>query len=436
MNAPAQQLTFREVLQLTAFRRLWFGQIVSLFGDFLAIFTLLTVAAYRLHGTAAQVTMISIAFMIPFAFIGPVAGVFVDRWNLKRTMITSDLLRAGLALMLVFAPNLNSIYVILFLLSAVSAFFIPAQSVTLRNIVPPHGLLGANALMQQVMQIIRIITPALTGLLVNWLGEKTVYAIDSFSFIFSAAMIASIVINRQMAAPAPQQKATVNSIIHDLGAGMRFIFTHASISFVMISITAGMFAISSFGPLIAVYIRDDLTPGEQLLNFIYRFTSDDTPSHAREIIFGLINALIGVGMIFGTLFINRFARTRSKSRLVIEGLLGIGLSVVLMAAFPSVWLTALANFGIGIGAALIMIPSQTLIQQETPMELVGRVSSSVWSLLSVAQLVGLVLSGSLAQRLGIIRLFYLSAGFLVLIAVFGHFKLQRTPATQHATQPR
>jgi MFS family permease len=347
--------------------------------------------------------MISIAFMIPFAFIGPIAGVFVDRWNLKRTMVVSDLIRAGLALLLIFTANLNGIYVILLLLSTVSTFFIPAQSVTLRAIVPPHGLLAANALMQQIMQVIRIISPALAGTMVATLGEQTIYLIDSASFLFSAAMIASIVIEREQS-PTNQQSNTVGSILSELGAGMKFIFTHASISFVMISLAAGMFAISSFGPLIAVYVRDYL--------------------HASEAVFGVINTLIGVGMIIGTFCINRFAATRSKSRLLVEGLLGIGLSVALMAAFTNIPVAALGNFGIGFGAAFIMIPSQTLIQQETPMELVGRVSSSVWSLLSVAQLFGLALSGSLAQKLGIITLFYLSAALLALIAIFGHFHLQ------------
>lgn len=405
MASPTSQLSLKDVFAINSFRRLWYGQLVSLFGDFLAVFAVLTVATYQFNGTPAQVTMISISFMIPFAFIGPVAGVFVDRWNLKRTMIISDLLRSALAVLLIFAPNLNSIYLILFALSAVSTFFIPAQSVTLRTIVPHEGLLSANALMQQAMQLIRVIAPFLAGSLVALVGAKPIYIFDSLSFCFSALMIAAIVIQREQTAPTTQKKMTVSSVTFDLFAGMRFIFTHASISFVMISLTAGMFAISSFGPLIAVYVRDLL--------------------HASEAVFGIINTLIGVGMIFGTLFINRFAQRRAKSRLVIEGLLGIGLSVAVIAAFTNIGIAALGNFGIGVGAAFIMIPSQTLIQQETPMELIGRVSSSSWSLISVAQLFGLALSGSLAQKLGIIRVFYASAALLVLIAVFGYFQLQR-----------
>src|SRR5438552_1665213 len=113
MTPPTPQLSLREVLKLKPVRTLWLAQIVSVFGDFLVLFAVLSVASFRLHATPAQITFISIAFMIPFALIGPLAGVFVDRWNVKRTMIASDLIRAALALGLVFTTSLNQIYAIL-----------------------------------------------------------------------------------------------------------------------------------------------------------------------------------------------------------------------------------------------------------------------------------------------------------------------------------
>src|SRR6185503_18052787 len=179
MSATAPtQLTIREVLKLKPVRRLWAAQVVSVFGDFLAIFAVLSYVSFNLHATAAEVTGISVAFMIPFALIGPVAGVFVDRWNVKRTMIASDLIRAALALGLVFSASIGQIYVILFLLSAVSAFFVPAQTVTLRTIVPPQGLLAANSLVQQAFQIMRIFSPALAGAMVGWFGAGSCYYVD------------------------------------------------------------------------------------------------------------------------------------------------------------------------------------------------------------------------------------------------------------------
>ena len=147
MAAEIKQLSFGEVLALRPVRYLWIARLVSIFGDFLALFAVLSDVSFRLKATPAQVTLISVAFLMPFALLGPVAGVFVDRWDAKRTMIWSDLIRAALALGLLFASGLNQIYAILFALSAVSTFFLPAQTIMIRSVTPREGLMAANALM-------------------------------------------------------------------------------------------------------------------------------------------------------------------------------------------------------------------------------------------------------------------------------------------------
>ena len=406
MTAETKQLSFGEVLALRPVRLLWIAQVVSIFGDFLALFAVLSDVSFRLKATPAQVTLISVAFLIPFALLGPVAGVFVDRWDAKRTMISSDLIRAALALGLVFASGLSQIYAILFALSAVSTFFVPAQTIMIRSVTPREGLMAANALMQQAFQVVRIISPAIAGAMVNWVGAKPAYYFDGVSFTFSAAMIAAIAVSRataDTAAAAPAESGKLKSILNDLIAGARFIFTHATISFVILAMAAGMFALSCFAPLIAIYVRDTLK--------------------STEFQFGVINSMIGVGMIFATQFITRFAKNRSKSLLVVAGLLGMGVAVMVMASIGHVAVAAIGAFGIGFGAIFIIVPTQTLMQQETPVELVGRVSSSFMSVLSVSQLLGLIISGSLTERLGIRNLFFASAAMLVLFACFGYLRL-------------
>src|SRR3954449_4606280 len=100
MATPASTLGFRDVLKTTAVRRLWIAQIVSIFGDFLAIFAVFSVVTFQLHGTATQVSMIMAAYLFPLAVISPVAGVFVDKWNIKATMIASDVIRGFLVVAL------------------------------------------------------------------------------------------------------------------------------------------------------------------------------------------------------------------------------------------------------------------------------------------------------------------------------------------------
>src|SRR5262249_46616292 len=161
--APPAPMSFKDVLGLTVMRRVWFAQVISLLGDFLALFAVVSLVSFRPHGTPAQVTGVQIAYMLPLALLGPIAGVFVDRWPLKPTLVWSDLIRAALVIVLLFTTTMWQIYLVLVALSCVSSFFAPAQSVTIRSHVPREGLLSANALMQIAMTGVRIVGPATAG---------------------------------------------------------------------------------------------------------------------------------------------------------------------------------------------------------------------------------------------------------------------------------
>ena len=402
--------TEKTILKYKPFRTLWMAQSVSVFGDFLALFGVISLITFRWHGTPVQVTTVTIAFALPLAIISPIAGVFVDHLNVKRLMIASDLIRAVLILMLVFTRNVTQISVIFFVLSSVSSFFSPAQSVTLRTIVPPEGLLSANALMMQAFYIVRLLSPATAGALVAWLTEKSCFYLDAASFIFSAAMISTLSVIRPARA---QGEKTVKSLAQDFLAGNKFIFTHAGLAFVFIAMAVAMFVLSSFSPLMSIYIRDSL--------------------HAGSFMFGAISAMVGVGMIVGTQLITRLAGSGSKPYVVLGGLFLLGLGAGLLGAFRNTAMAALSTFTMGFGIAFVWIPAQTMSQQETPPAMVGRVSSTFMSLIAVSQVFGLLLSGYLAQRIGIRAVFIACAGVLGVISFVGHFLMRgRTPHTSDA----
>src|SRR6202789_904633 len=186
-------LSMGDVLRIPMMRRLWYAQVVSVFGDFLALFAVISILTFKLHATAEQVTGVQIAYMLPIAVLGILAGVFVDRWPLKPTMVSSDSIRAVLCLLLIFAHSAWHFYAVLAAISVVSSFFGPAQGVAIRSAVPLHGLRSANALMQQVMFGMRIIGPAIASFMVAYLGAISCYVLDSLSFIGSACLIASVV---------------------------------------------------------------------------------------------------------------------------------------------------------------------------------------------------------------------------------------------------
>ena len=394
-------MSLKEVLRHKPVRRLSAAQVVSIFGDFLAIFAIFSVVSFRMHATATEVSLILVSFLLPLAIVGPLAGVFVDRWNVRRTMIASDLIRAVLAAFLVLATDVREIYVILFLMSSVSSFFIPAQSVTLRTIVPPAGLMSANTLMQSAVQLMQVISPAIAGVLVATVSPSACFWLDTVSFLFSASMIYTLTIDRE-----PSKKPmNLANVLQEMNAGMKFIFTHSAVSFVIISLTAGMFAIRCFFALIAVYVRDVLRGGSSL--------------------FGSISSLVGIGIILGSQFIHRFARQRSKGHLVILGLLGIGVSIVLMAIFSNVPVTMAATLGIGFWVGFLIVPTQVLLQEETPKDMLGRVTSSMMSVMSLSQVLAMSGAGPIAENIGLRNLYYLSAALLLGIAGYGYLRLPK-----------
>ena len=398
---PAPSL--RSVFAQPNFRKLWLAQFVSIFGDFLALFGVISLITFRWHGNAVQVTYLLISYMLPLAIISPVSGVFVDRWNVKRVMITSDLARGVLALLLVRVTDLAQLCAIFVALALFSSFFTPAQSVTLRTLVPKESLLAANALMSQAFYSVRLLSPVVAGALVAWLTEKSCFYLDAFSFFFSAAMVATLLIAR---APAAGSRS-LRGFFTDLTSGNRFIFTHPSLAFVITSMVSAMFVMSCLSPLFSIYVRDIL--------------------HSGTFLYGVVSSAVGVGLIVGTQVVTRFGRGLSKKSIVIAGLVACGIGVALLGIFSTIAAAIATTFAMGFGIAFVVVSSQTLMQQETPPQMLGRVSSSFMSVFSLAQVLGLLLSGRLAVWLGIRQVFLACAAALALIAALGYSRHKPAP---------
>ena len=417
-----EPMSMGEVLRIPTMRRLWYAALVSTFGDFLALFAVIGVLTFKLKATPQQVTGVQISYMLPIAVLGVLAGVFVDRWPLKVTLVTSDFLRAGLCLLLLTAHGTISFYLVLATISVVSSFFGPAQGVVLRSAVPAHGLRSANALMQQVMFGMRIVGPAMAGFLVGWFGPNTCYIADSASFIASGSLIASLAISRGR--PAAQAAAVLDKdspvagqsgvarVLADMRVGIGFIVHHAGVLFVLLALASGMFVLGCFGPLIAVYIRDSL--------------------HASTRTFGYISPMIGIGMFAGINALTTFGKKIGNATLVYSGLAGIAAGLCVLTGLTHIWSTVIANLMIGVAVSGIIVPATTMMQQETPPALMGRVGSTFMSLIFTAQISGLILSGLIADRIGVRHVFALCAVMLAVLMTAGRLWMEPKPAVSAA----
>ncbi len=414
----------RAVLALPTMRRLWYAQIVSVFGDFVALFAVITVMTFKLHASPQQITGVQISYLLPIALLGVISGVFVDRWPLKPTLVCSDFLRAGLVLMLLVVHNFWGYYLALAAISVVSSVFSPAQGVAIRAAVPMHGQRSAQALMQQVMFIMRIIGGPIAAGLVAYASAKSCFLVDSASFVASGSLIASLALSLPATAMAEavlkssgvgvdvtRPKSAIAKVWADMWEALSFIVHHAALLFVIVALAAGMFVLGCFGPLIAVYVRDTL--------------------HASTKTFGFTSAMIGLGLLVGVNSLNALAKHVRNTSLVYFGLGGIAAGTAILAGVPHLYATLPGLFFIGFAVSGIVVPSQAMIQEETPPAMLGRVGSTVMSVIFTAQIAGLVLSGILASHTSVRRVFALCTVMLLVQLAAG--KLWMAPK-EHAAE--
>ncbi|HEY4358681.1 MAG TPA: MFS transporter [Acidobacteriaceae bacterium] len=405
-------LSLAAVLRIAPMRRLWYAQVVSSFGDFVALFAVMTIMTFTMHATPQQITGVQIAYMLPIAVLGIISGVFVDRWPLKPTMVSSDFIRAGLCLLLILVHNVWGFYAVLAAISVVSSVFTPAQGIAVRSAVPLHGMRSAQALMQQVMFIMRIIGAPLASLLLVRFTAISCFIIDAVSFVASGLFIVSVALKSTPKSavildPEKKEKTGLAKVLDDMKQGTSFIVHHAGLFFVIVAMAAAMFVLGCFGPLIAVYVRDIL--------------------HASTKTFGITSAMIGVGLMAGINVLTMAAKRVSNNVLVYTGLIGIAVGTSIMAGIPHIAAAVVGLLIIGFAVGGIIVPSQTMIQEETPQSMLGRVGSTVMSLVFTAQILGLVLSGILADHISVRSVFALCAAMLVVLAIAGKVWMEPKP---------
>jgi MFS family permease len=397
----SQSVTFGEVLRNRRFLLLWLAQLVSSFGDWLAILAIFSMVTFRWNGSADDMAWVFVAFIGPLAILGPLAGVLVDRWDLKRTMVASDLARAVLAFALVFATDLWHLCLLMALLSTFSTIFLPAQGSMIPVLVKKEELLVANALNAQTVHLTKIIGTASAGFLISAFGEKPCFFIDSGSFVVSAALLLSIHASR----PARESAKGLGAAFRDLSEGVRFIWTHAALRFVLFAGAAAIFALGAFNALVAIFVRDIL--------------------HSESRLFGGLVSVIGAGTILGATAIGKFAQNTSRVHLVTLGITGVSVGVAMLATSTSGYAALATSLFLGFATAGVLIPVQSFTQEESPREMLGRVNSSAISLITLSQMVGIAIAGRLAEQFGIRKLYYGIAVLLLLIAALGYAYARR-----------
>jgi MFS family permease len=373
------------------FSALWVGQLISLFGDRVHQVAL-AFLVLRATNSVLAVALVFLAASLPNLVLGPVAGTFVDRWDHQETMVVSDLLRGAIVLLIPIAAvtNLALVYPLVFLVTAISLFFRPARTAIIPRIVPEDDLLTANSAMWLGDTMADVIGYPLAGLFVAFLGAGLPLAfwVDAGTYVASALLIASMAIpplHRVAAAAGEATASVLGRFVQELGEGWHFLRNETVLLANTLQATVAQFTLGVLVALTAVYAAEVLQRGQVEPTAAYAF----------------LETAIGVGNLIGGFAVGLIGTRLAKGRMVIWGYAAWGLCVALLAVAGQLPIAIGLMFGTGVANMVFIIPSQTLFQERTPADLIGRVVGFRFSLVFGSSTIAMAVAGILAGVFGV-----------------------------------
>ena len=425
------------VLALPEFRKLWLGQVFSQLADkFYIVLMVFLIAQYWVTATPpvdgalaeaagvlklniesrAQVitllaTGIYIANTIPAMVLGLVAGVWADRWRKREVMVASNAIRAGLAMLiplcLIDGPHWLGLswgywglLLITFLESVLTQFFAPAEQAAIPMLVPGPQLLAANSLYQATSMGATIVGFALGDpvlrLLQRLLASLGIrdgeFVLLPICYGLAALFIAAIRIQER---PQPCRGQTVWS---EIGDGLQVLRERATVRNAMLQL------VLLYSLLAALYVL-----AISLASAIRQLGPTQ---------FGTLLAMSGVGLALGAVAVAQVGHGFNRRRLASAGLGTIAWSLVLLGQFRgNLTFTLTLCAVLGVGAALLAIPAQTTVQEDTPEAMRGKVFGLQNNLINIALSLPLVLAGAVVSRYGLLPVLWGLAALALVAAL-------------------
>jgi MFS family permease len=360
------------------FLRLWIGQFVSVIGDKITQIAL-AILVYEATGSMLQMGIMLGVSALPSFLFGVFAGVCVDRWDRRRTMIAADLVRAALVLTIPFVVGFGIawVYVIAFGVATVSVLFEPAKRSLIPDLVAHDDLMAANSLDNGSSAVAELVGLAFGGVLMVTIDPRMVFAFDAVTYAVSALAVFLIAYR----SPESTEFVCVTPGIL-LGEAVEGLM-HAVRSPVL-------------GPLLAVYCVAAAAIGASIttVNALALRTFDaGAPGLAT------LDAAIAVGLLGGSYLVGRSGSGAAGLKLL-WGLAAFAVSMGVLALAPNMALAAGLLVFSGIANMWAYIPAQSIVQTVPAPSMRGRVISVMTSANRVLFVVGVVGAGALLEQTG------------------------------------
>jgi MFS family permease len=373
-----------------SFSALWSGQLISLFGDRVHQVAIAAIV-FVLTGSPIAVALVFVSATLPNLLFGPIAGTLVDRWDHREVLVVSDILRAAVVFIMPIAATANIwlVYPLAFLLTTISIFFRPARVAILPRLVREDELLTANSALWIGETLADVIGFPLAGLFVALVADAVSVAFwfDGATYLASALLLSTL-IPRPVRSDAPTgatSDAARGGFREELLIGWRFLRNEpVLLANTLLAVVAQL----TVGVLI----------GQTAVFAEHVFSGQGFDWRA---VYGFIEGSQGAGNLIGGFVIGLVGARLAKGRTIIAGYIVLGLLTTAMALSGNLGVVLSIAFGIGIANMLFIIPSQTLFQERTPGNLIGRVVGFRFSLVFGAMTLSIGLGGVLAEVVGV-----------------------------------
>jgi dTMP kinase len=385
------------------FFRLWLTQVVSATGDWLGFLAIAALATRIGAGSPeAAVGVVMAARIVPGFFLGAASGVVADRFDRKKVMVTCDIGRAGVLVVLPFVDSVWGLVVASFVLEIFTLLWSPAKEASVPNLVPADHLTTANSLSlvaaygtvplaAGVFALLSKVAETLGGIhaldSLRTSQESIAFYVDAVTFLFSALMVSRLTLIR-----AARRHDGVEATEDDAGGridfaeafremkeGWQFIFINPVVRSVNIGLATGLIGggmLVPLGPVFSIKVLGAGTAG-----------------------FGLFIFFMGSGVAIGVVLLSVFQKRLPKARVFTYSLLVGGASLLVAASMSSLGLAALFVTVLGMCAGSVYVLGFTLLHESVDDDLRGRIFSALYILVRFCVLIAFAVGPLLSDLL-------------------------------------
>jgi len=394
----------------------------GLYRDYALLRVGLAYSVYALTGSTLASATTLLASLLPQVAFGSLAGVYVDRWDRRRTLVVTNLLLAAGLLPLLAVHHRADVWIIYLVTaveSGVAQFAIAAEAALVPNTVPAERLVAANALNGQNRDVARLVGAALGGVLAGLGGIAALTVTDVASFAVAAGTVALLRLRADAVTVAPPR----HHVLREWADGARIALRGPTLRAILLFVALTSVGEAVMGTLMAPFVRDVL--------------------HGSAQAYGLIGSVQAVGGIAGGLVVAAFGSRFSPRALVGYGAVAFGALDLVLFLYPllarTLWPAFACMVVVGLPGAFMSAGLVTLFQSATTDRQRGRVFGAANAVEAAAMLAGALGAGTLAGRLGIVPVIavqgagYCVTGVLMLLLLpASGFPYRTVVGEQHA----